>query len=112
MGLGVEEHPLLLNYSKRSGGRPAVGTENHLKNHIDMVLLVHTEGARFTCNARVTADDTFGHGTDASPPLQLMSDIEYERSGTDIAMRPLHFLINRSVDCMPNNVQCHGFCNL
>lgn len=106
VGLVAEDHPLLLNYSKRVGGRPAIRTENHLKNHVDMVLLVHNEGATFTCNKRVTVDDTFGFGTDASPSVQLMSDLEYEGAATDIVMRPLQFLINRYVNCVMHAVQC------
>ena len=87
----------MLNYSKRVGGRPAIGAENHLKGHMDMVLLVHKEGATFTCNKRVTVDDTFGFGADPSPSGQQMPDLEYEGAATDIGMIPLQFLVNRYV---------------
>lgn len=90
----------MLGYSKRGGGRPASGKENYLKCSMDMILLVHTEGTAFTCNKRVTVEDTFGHGSEASPSaFQLMHDVEFEGATTDIPMRALHFLINRFVDC-------------
>jgi len=49
----MEANPLLLVYTKRGGGRPSAGTENHLKNQADMIFLVHYEGSAFTCNKRV-----------------------------------------------------------
>ena len=85
-------------YKKTGPGRPAAGTQNHLKGNIDMVLLAHTAGTAFTCNKRVTVDDTFGYGADASlSVVQAMYDLEYEGAGTDIPMKTLHFLINRSI---------------
>lgn len=110
MGLVVEDHPLMLHYSKRVGGRPAVRTENHLKNNLDMVVLLHNEEASFTCNKRVTVEDTFGFGTHASPSVQLMTDLENEGAATDLGMRPLHFLINRYVHCMMHAVHRRRSC--
>ncbi|CAN0040567.1 unnamed protein product, partial [Choristocarpus tenellus] len=76
--------------------RPLAGTDNHLRCCQDMILLTHNDGTEFTCNKRVTVDDIFGHGSDASPPaLQTMCDVEYQGAAMDIPMRALHFIVNR-----------------
>ncbi|CAM9163771.1 unnamed protein product [Scytosiphon promiscuus] len=99
VGLVVEDHPLLLSYTESREGRPAAGTENHLRNNADMILLAHTEGAAFTCNKPATTNDTFGRGPHASPSAdQCMGDLEYEAAAIDtidIPTRPLLSLINR-----------------
>ena len=96
-------------YKKTGPGRPAAGTQNHLKGNVDMVLLAHTAGSVFTCNKRITVDDTFGHGNDASlSVLSCMYDLEYEGGATDLPMRALHFLINRSANSVTHAVHGNG----
>lgn len=108
-GLVVEEYPILLSYSKRGGGRPAAGTEKHAKMSYDMMLLVHGAGADFTCNKRVTTDDTFGNSSDSSPSLlQGMQDLPCESAGMDIPMRAMNFLINRCDIHMIHHVRSRG----
>ena len=100
-GLVVEEELLLITYKTRKGGRHPAGTENYLRATAEAILLAHNGGAGFTCNKRVTVNDIYGHGSDASPPvLAVIDDLDYQGAGKDIPPRVLHFLINRLVCCV------------
>lgn len=100
--MSVEDNHLLLQYSGRSGGRPAIGATNHLRRNVDCVLIAHNaaSGKAFTCNSRVTVDDVYGQHNNGGPApavLPLMSAIPFAGADTDIPDRALQFLINRLV---------------
>ncbi|CAM9949897.1 unnamed protein product, partial [Choristocarpus tenellus] len=59
VGLSLEDHPLMLGYKTRRGGRPRLGTDNHLKSHLDMICLAHNDATMFTCNKQATINDIF-----------------------------------------------------
>lgn len=64
----------------------------------------------FTCNKKVTVDDTFGHRNDACPwVIHTMYDFMCEGAGTDIPMRRFDYFINRSDNFVTHAVHVHTY---
>ena len=106
--MAVEESPFIIKYDCGSGGKRMKGTEGHLRNHMEMILLAHKKpdnGDRdCTINRRVTMEDLFGITRGGPLPMtyQEMNGIKSLPPGAPnggprctFPAKVLTFLINR-----------------
>ena len=87
--LEVEDHPMLVEFMSRGGGRPGQKSDRrHLTGRIHMYLVEHQpttdSGVRSTCHTNVTSLNVNGAGSSLGPCVNLMrmcrSRMRYHRS--------------------------------
>lgn len=106
--LEVEDHPMLVEFESRGGGRPGHKSDRrHLTGRVHQFLVAHqaTTGdsipsVRFTCNQTVTADDVHGAESSSGPCLNLMKAVPFENALSPFPPRLLTMCINRFVGVM------------
>ncbi|CAN0535528.1 unnamed protein product [Ectocarpus sp. 12 AP-2014] len=114
--LEVEDHPMLVEFESRGGGRPGHKSDRrHLTGRVHQFLVAHqaTTGdsipsVRFTCNETVTADDVHGAESSSGPCLNLMKAVPFENALSPFPPRLLTMCINRFTNLQDTVVSTCG----
>ena len=98
--LEVEDHPMLVEFESRGGGRPGQKSgPRHLTGRVHQYLVAHqpTTGndVRFTCHTNVTSLNVNGAGSSTGPCVNLMKDVPFENALSAFPQRLLAFSIAR-----------------